>query len=62
MDTIGVARLATALSQTSLQDQAQVAVFKKALQAQSQAALALISALPQPSGPAHLGQRFDASA
>jgi hypothetical protein len=50
---------------TSGNNDIQVAVLKKAMDSQSQAALALISAIPQPPSvnlPAHLGSNVNTSA
>lgn len=54
----------TALARSTTADERSVKVLKKALDAQSQAALSLIAALPQPrepaaSVPAHLGRNID---
>lgn len=65
MDISGVAGLSTALPQAQAGNELSVRVLKKALDAQSQGALQLIQALPQPqpvSNPAHLGQNVDVKA
>jgi hypothetical protein len=66
MDVSGIANLATSLAQTSTSNDVSLAVFKKALDAESSAAVALIAALPpvQSSAnlPAHLGQNINTTA
>jgi hypothetical protein len=62
MDAISSATSAIAAATTTTD--IQVAVLKKAMDSQSQAALALISALPQPPSvnlPAHLGSNVNTS-
>lgn len=62
MDAISSATSAIAAATTA--NDIQVAVLKKAMASQSQAALALISALPQPPSvnlPAHLGSNVNTS-
>lgn len=63
MDAISSATSAIAAATTA--SDIQVAVLKKAMDSQSQAALALISAIPQPPNvnlPAHLGSNVNTSA
>lgn len=65
MDAISSATSAIAAGTSNASSDIQVAVLKKAMDSQSQAALALISALPQPSTvnlPAHLGRNVNTSA
>lgn len=64
MDVSGLTGLASALTQVQTGNDIGVAVLKKALDAQSQSAMALIQALPQPQSvnPAHLGQNVDVKA
>lgn len=66
MDAMGIASLATSLSASSTQQAVGTAVLKKALDAQSSSAAALIAALPSttsaPSLPAHLGNSINTTA
>lgn len=61
MDVNGIANLATSLSQVQTSNAIQVAVLKKALDAQSAGALALIEAIPDAprSNPPNLGNAVD---
>lgn len=61
MDVSGIANLATSLSQVQTANAIQVAVLKKALEAQEAGALALIQALPDAprSNPPNLGNSVD---
>lgn len=61
MDVTSIAATASALSAARQGDAVQLAVFKKALDAQAQGALALINALP-PVNPPHLGNHIDVTA
>ena len=58
MDVSSVGSISSATSQAPVGDAIGIAVLKKAIDLQAQAALQLIQALPQPpaGGPAHLGQ------
>lgn len=65
MDVSGIASLATQFSDAQTSDQIQVAVLKKAMDAQAQSAQQLIEALPQPSSvnlPEHLGKNVNTTA
>ena len=66
METTDIARLATSMAQTQLQQQVGVAVLKKALDTQASGVLALLQALPpaEPAAnlPAHLGQNINTTA
>jgi hypothetical protein len=66
MDTLGIANLATSLSQAGTQQAVGTAVLKKALDAQSTSAAALIAALPPvpsaPRLPANLGNNINTTA
>lgn len=64
MDVGNIASLATNMSQERVQQEAGVAVLKKALDVQAQGALALIQAIPQaqPNLPANLGQNVNVTA
>jgi putative motility protein YjfB-like len=61
MDVTGIANLATSLSQAQTTNAIQVAVLKKALDAQEAGALALIQAIPEAprSNPPNLGNAVD---
>ena len=65
----GVTQMATAMSQMQVQRNAQIMVMRKAMDAQSQGAMALISSIGQSSplpqqaaNPPHLGSRIDVRA
>lgn len=65
MDITGIASMATQFSDAKTADQVQVAVLKKAMDAQAQSAQQLIEALPQPSSvnlPEHLGKNVNTTA
>jgi hypothetical protein len=66
MDISGLGNLATSLSQTTQSDDVGYAVLRKALNAESAAAVQLIDALPPvqqaPNLPAHLGQNINTTA
>jgi len=63
MDTLGIAGLATSMANTATQQAVGTAVLKKALDSQSAAASALISALPQPQRlPSNLGNTINTTA
>ncbi|HJW02436.1 MAG TPA: YjfB family protein [Azospira sp.] len=65
MDITGIASMATQFSDAKTADQIQVAVLKKAMDAQAQSAQQLIEALPQPSSvnlPEHLGKNVNTTA
>jgi len=66
MDALGIANLATNLSNNATQQSVGIAVFKKALDAQSSSAAALIQALPAPTSapslPANLGNTINTTA
>lgn len=65
MDVNGIANLATSLTDTKLSQELGIAVLKKALDAQSAGALALLNALPPPVAPnlpPHLGQTINTTA
>jgi len=65
MDVNGIASVATSFSESQNANQVQVAVLKKALDAQASSAAQLIQALPPVSSvnlPAHLGQNVNTSA
>lgn len=63
MDVGSIASLNPALSQARTGDAVAVLVMKKAIDAQAQAALQLLQALPQPAGnPPHLGNSVDVRA
>lgn len=62
MDVNGIANLATTLSNVETANAIQVAVLKKAMDAQAQGAMALIQALPQAgayNNPPNLGNSVD---
>ena len=63
MDITDIARLATGMAQTRLQQEMGVAVLKKAQDAESSTALALLQALPPvlptTNLPAYLGQNIN---
>lgn len=62
MDIGSIASLATGMAQTKTAQDVSIAVFKKALDTQSDGALALLQAIPQvPSArlPEHLGQNIN---
>lgn len=63
MDAISSATASIAAA-TNGNNNIQVAVLKKAMDSQSQSAVALINALPQPASnlPAHLGRNVNTSA
>lgn len=63
MDVGNIAALATGMAQERTANAASIAVFKKALDAQSSAALALLEAIPQvQSLPPHLGNGINTKA
>lgn len=63
MDVNNIASLATAMANQRTGDAIGISVLKKALEAQTNGAMALINALPQPTGsPPHLGNNIDSSA
>ncbi|GBG02186.1 hypothetical protein AZSI13_15130 [Azospira sp. I13] len=64
MDVNGIASLATSFSESQNANQIQVAVLKKALDAQASSAAQLIQALPQSAVnlPDHLGKNVNTSA
>lgn len=62
MDVTNIANLATSLAQQRNDMDVSVAVFKKALDAQSSAALSLIAAIPTVSLPPHLGNNVNTKA
>jgi hypothetical protein len=66
MDVSGIANLATSLTDSGTKQALGIAVLKKALEAESSAAMALINALPSaPSSsnlPPHLGQNVNTTA
>jgi hypothetical protein len=66
MDISGLGNLTASLSQTTPNDEVGYAVLRKALDAESSAAVQLIDALPpvQPSAnlPGHLGQNINTTA
>lgn len=64
MDVNGIASLATSFSESQNANQVQVAVLKKALDAQASSAAQLIQALPQSAVnlPDHLGKNVNTSA
>lgn len=63
MDVGNIAALATSMAQERTANAASIAVFKKALDAQSSAALALLEAIPQvQSLPPHLGNSINTKA
>lgn len=65
MDVSGIANLATSFSETQTSNAVQVAVLKKALDAQASSAQQLIETLPQSSGvnlPDHLGKNVNTTA
>lgn len=65
MDVNGIANLATSLADTKLSQEIGIAVLKKALNAESAGALALLNALPSPTVsnlPSHLGQNINTTA
>lgn len=61
MDVSNIASLGTAMANQRNSDALDMAVLKKALEAQSSGALTLINALPQPapSNPSNLGNTID---
>lgn len=63
MDITSMTGLSAVLSQTQTADAAGIAVLKKAMDIQAQAAMQLIQALPQPSSnPPNLGNSVDVRA
>lgn len=64
MDTNGIAALSTQMAATNVQSGLQVAVLKKSMEMDSQSALQLIQAIPQPqyNNPPNLGQNVDTKA
>lgn len=66
MNVNSIGNLATSLSQTTPSDDVGYAVLRKALNAESAAAVQLINALPPvqaaPNLPAHLGQNINTTA
>jgi len=64
MDVNNIASLATHMTQTRVNQEVGVAVFKKALDAQASSAMALIDALPPttPNLPSNLGQNVNTTA
>lgn len=63
MDVGNISALATGMAQERTANAVSVAVFKKALDAQSSAALALLEAIPQvQSLPPHLGNNINTKA
>jgi len=66
MEVTDIARMATSMAQTKIQQQVGVAVLKKALDIEASTALALLQALPAaPSAanlPANLGQNINTTA
>ena len=61
MDTIGIAALASDMSQTGIQGAVQLAVLKKAMDIEAQGAMQLLEAAVQamPSNPPNLGNQVD---
>ena len=62
MDVSTIASLATNMAQQRNDMDVSIAVFKKALDAQSSAALSLIEAIPTVSLPPHLGNNVNTKA
>lgn len=62
MDISNIASLATNMAQQRNDMDISVAVFKKALDVQSSAALSLIEAIPTVSLPSHLGNTVNTTA
>lgn len=62
MDVSNIANLATNMAQQRNNLDVSVAVFKKALDIQSSAALSLIEAIPAASLPSHLGNNVNTKA
>ena len=64
MEIGSIASLATSMAQTKTAQDVNIAVFKKALDAQSAGALALLDALPAPAPrlPGHLGRNINTTA
>jgi len=66
MDSATIASAATQLSNIQLQQQAGISVLKKAIDVQSQGAMALLQALPQPTPvsalPDNLGRNINITA
>jgi len=65
MEIGSIASLATSMAQTRTAQDVNIAVFKKALDAQSAGALALLDALPAaptPRLPEHLGRNINTTA
>jgi hypothetical protein len=65
MEVNTMARIGTAMEQTRAAQEVSVAVLKKALDAQSNAAVALLEALPPSASsnlPLHLGQNINTKA
>ena len=64
MDVNGIANLATSFSESQTANQVQVAVLKKALDAQASSVAQLIQAVPQSTVnlPDHLGKNVNTSA
>lgn len=66
MDVTGIANIATALNAASTQQEASIAVLKKAINVSAEGALSLIEAIPDnkslQSLPAHLGRNINTTA
>jgi hypothetical protein len=65
MEVSTIARVGTSMEQTKTAQEVSVAVLKKALDAQSSAAVALLEALPPVASsnlPSHLGQNINTKA
>jgi hypothetical protein len=63
MDVTGIAKLATAITDTGTRQEVDIAILKKAQQIESATATQLIEALPSPQKlPAHLGNTINTTA
>jgi len=66
MEVTDIARLATSMAQTKIQQQVGIAVLKKALDVEASTALALLQAIPPVPSianlPANLGQNINTTA
>ncbi len=62
MNTSAIASLASNMAETGVRQQVSISVLKRALDIESNTAAALISALPAPNLPAHLGNTINTTA
>jgi len=63
MDVMSIARLSTAMAETSTKQDVSMTVLKKAMDVQASSAAALLEALPSTQNlPSHLGNRVNTTA